>query len=497
MAAAVGPGTNLTIALVDSGIDLAHPSLKSFIVDGVNLINPSDSPQDDNGHGTNVAGVIVSVAQKNSLASGIPWNIHLMPIKALESDGSGDEEHLGAGIKYAVEHGARIVVLSLGLNKYSTYLSDIVQNAEDQGVLLVSASGNEGNVVKYPAAYPTVLAVGGVDPTNKVESRSNGGTELDVVAPWKVYTTILGGGYDNREGTSMAAPQVAAVCALIWQKYPNMKPAQIRELIHQTAQDIGTPGWDIQSGYGLLRADLALRDKPVADIYESNNKSQDAKPLPLGKLSNAAFADNKDLDWYSIDAPYDGAISIQIKADPQAASTQLEGTELSYYPDLTHAATIYNHNLDKGITIKVSKGRSYIKLRGPSQLKGPLNYQINPQFQIAADPFEDNDSQFKAYTLSVENQILTGNFHQTKDQDWFMLPITQSGVLQLKLSVDTARIDPVLRIVKAGTKDVLIDQQGDGQTESSMPIEVTPGNYYINVSNVDDYIFPIIGQYML
>lgn len=125
--------SSLTIALVDSGIDYTHSDLKNYLVDGTNLLNPNLSPMDDNGHGTNVAGVIVSVAQKNSTLSGIPWNIQLMPIKALESDGSGDEEHLGQGIQYAIDNGARIVVLSLGLNKYSSYLSGIVQSAEDHG----------------------------------------------------------------------------------------------------------------------------------------------------------------------------------------------------------------------------------------------------------------------------------------------------------------------------------------------------------------------------
>src|SRR5690606_16274476 len=110
-----------------------------------------------------------------------------------------------------VDNGAKIVVMSLGLHRYSPYLQDIVDYAERNGVLLVAAAGNEGNNVKYPAAYPTVLAVGGIGLSKSIIQESNYGPELDLVASWEVYSTALGGGYKSNYGTSMAAPQVAAV----------------------------------------------------------------------------------------------------------------------------------------------------------------------------------------------------------------------------------------------------------------------------------------------
>ena len=152
------------VAVVDTGVDLGHPDLVGNLVDGVNLLQPSKKPNDDNGHGTNVAGFIAAVINNDKGIAGIAPNAKIMPIKALEADGTGGEAKLGEGIKYAVDHGAKIVVLSLGLNKYSDYLAGIVQYAEDHNVLLVAAVGNESTSVKYPAAYPTVLAVGGVSP---------------------------------------------------------------------------------------------------------------------------------------------------------------------------------------------------------------------------------------------------------------------------------------------------------------------------------------------
>ena len=113
--------TPIVVAVVDTGVDLGHPDLVGNLVDGVNLLQASKKPQDDNGHGTNVAGYDCRYVNNDKGIAGIAPNAKIMPIKALEADGTGGEAKLGEGIKYAVDHGAKIVVLSLGLNKYSDY----------------------------------------------------------------------------------------------------------------------------------------------------------------------------------------------------------------------------------------------------------------------------------------------------------------------------------------------------------------------------------------
>ncbi|WP_144353445.1 S8 family serine peptidase, partial [Paenibacillus darwinianus] len=201
--------SNITIALVDTGVDLDHPDLQGNLVGGTNLVQPGKPPEDDNGHGTNVAGVVAAVGDNRIGTAGILWKAGIMPIKALDSQGYGEEDRLGEAILYAVNHGAQIVVLSVGLYRYSPYMRDIVQYAESKGVLLVAAGGNDGKelsskvAVKYPAAYPTVLAVAGATASGAPEMRSNPGPEIDVAASWRVYTTALGGGYKSQEGTSM------------------------------------------------------------------------------------------------------------------------------------------------------------------------------------------------------------------------------------------------------------------------------------------------------
>ncbi len=483
---------SLTIAVVDTGIDLDHPDLKNNLVPGVNLIDRKKQPYDDNGHGTNVAGVIAAVGNNKQGVSGLLWGAKIMPIKALEASGSGDEDKLGEGIRYAVDHGADIVVLSLGLHSYSRYMSDIVKYAENRGVLLIAASGNDGKTVKYPAAYPTVLAVGGATPDNRAHHDSNYGQELDLVAPWEVYTTANGGGYEYKNGTSMAAPQVAAVAALVWAAHPEWKPHELRNHLRQTAEDIGDKGWDSRTGYGLLRADKALTQPYRDDIYENNDKRNAAKPLPINKMISAAVQGADDQDWYVIDAPYDGTIEVQIETDG-AAPSDLQ---------LRHVlgSSEKEYSLNKPVNLNVTKGKSYIRISpANARLKQTVKYRLTASFHIYRDAFEDNDRQYKAYVLPARSQKITGTFHQTNDQDWFMINFTQPGTLRLKLSVDTTRIDPAIMIQRTGEEASVVDNASEGIAEYPDPIDVEPGKYYFLISNVitKSPVYPAAGEYTL
>lgn len=474
----------MVIAIVDTGVDLTHPDLEDRLVPGFNLVKPGTDPMDDNGHGTNVAGVIASAADNDKGTAGLLWQSRIMPVKALEADGNGDEDKLGEGIRYAVQHGAKIVVLSLGLNKYSSYMERVVQEAENAGVLLVAASGNEGNVVKYPAAYDTVLAVGGVGSDNTVESKSNKGPELDLVAPWVVFTTTLGGGYDFRDGTSMAAPQAAGAAALAWTVRPELKPAEVRNLLRQTAQSIGGTGWTPDSGYGMLRVDRAVMEAPKWDIYEPNNRQSAAKAISSNK-SIHAYMEPGEEDWFYWDAPYDGVARYRISG---------AGASL----DLAHVteAGIEEQVLTNptGDEVAVSKGRHYVKITGSAATSTP--YTLSVDYGIYRDPFEDNDRQYKAYTLLPRSQLVVGTFDHAADQDWYTIHVEQSGTLQLKVAPDTARMDLVMTIVRKGGKELVIDHNGDGESEF-FQMDVTPGQYYIKISNIPSYTYPVVGEYVL
>lgn len=479
--------SNLTIAVVDTGVDRTHSDLADRLVPGYNLISPGSPPDDDNGHGTNVAGVLAAIANNDIGTAGLLWNAKIMPIKALESDGNGDEDKLGEGIRYAINHGAKIVVLSLGLNKYSSYMANIVQEAEDKGVLLVAASGNEGNAVKYPAAYDTVLAVGGATEDNKPHRLSNTGPELDLVAPWMVFTTSLGGTYGYKDGTSMAAPQAAAVAALAWSVRPGMTPSGIRNLLRQTAQDLGQSGWDDQTGYGLLRADRAVKEAPKRDFFESNDRQGGAKAIPSNK-SIQAYLESGEEDWYYWDAPYDGVAHYRLTGGDSSF-------DLVHVPELTREEqSLGAEVLGAGTDVEVKKGRHYVKIASAGG--SASSYSLYVDFRMYRDAFEDNNRQYKSYMLPARSQLLVGTFDQYQDQDWFSMMVDQSGTLKLKLSTDTARMDPVLSVIRKGSREVTIDHNGDGQSESYQ-VDVTPGQYYFKIANLSTYAYPVLGEYML
>lgn len=481
---------SMIIAVVDTGIDLDHPDLKDNLVQGINLVQPHLPPKDDNGHGTNVAGVIAAIGNNGQGVSGMLWKAGIMPIKALEPSGRGDEDKLGAGIRYAVDNGAKIVVLSVGLLRNDSYLQEIVQYAEDHDVLLVAASGNdEGRIIRYPAAYPTVMAVGGVRENRSVEERSNYGPELDIVAPWSVFTTAMGGKYEYRDGTSMAAPQVAAAAAMVWTQYPHLKAHEVRNLLRQTADDIGRPGWDEFTGYGLLRVDRALNEPYQTDMYEPNDRRSEAKPFSTGRMLSAELSGGMDIDWYQMDVPYDGTLHVSLVSDLAAPSSVR----------LLHASSVgvFAYQIEPGtaLPLKVVQGRNDFALQFEDELEASMwPYRLSASFSIYKDPFEDNDRQFQAYKLPARSQSITGTFSHENDEDWFMMTFEQSGLLTVQVTPDTRRIDPVLTIQKKGERAITIDDNDDGEMEL-YSLEVFPDTYYYRVSKVMGS--PAVGEYRL
>ncbi len=495
--------TERIIAIVDTGIDLDHPDLKGNLVPGTNLVKKGAPPDDDNGHGTSVAGVIGAAGNNGRGVAGILWNAKLMPIKALDENGDGTEQELGEAILYAVKNGASIVVLSVGLHRYSPYMQDIVQYAESKGVLLVAAAGNDGErfkekaAVKYPAAYPTVLAVGGVRANGTMDPRSNPGSELDVVAPWNVFTTAMGGLYKKEEGTSMAAPQAAAAAALVWAQNPDFKPYQIRELLRQTAKDIGAPGVDPKSGYGVLQVDKAIAASLKADAFEPNESMRAAAVFPLFTQITAALDGASDQDWYTIEVPFDGTLTLSYEG--LVSSGTVPPIRTSHYAGGKLQASVDTKLASGTIDLKVKKGKQTIKLALANQTDSRmLPYKLTSTFAMNPDEYERNDKAYEAFTLPPRTQSITGSFHQKGDQDWFVVTFQQGGKLNLSVSVSTARIDPALAVQKAGQSLQLFDEASEGETEQSPVITVTPGKYYIRVHNaISSEASPTIGTYKL
>jgi subtilisin family serine protease len=263
---------DLTIAIVDSGIDLDHRDLSGKIILGYDYVNEDWVPDDDYGHGTHVAGIAAAWTDNGQGVAGVSWGARLMALKVLDAEGNGTYADVASAVTYAADHGAQIINLSLGGDYDSLTLCDAVTYAHNAGCVVVAATGNNNGLVLYPAKYAEAFAVAATSSTDQRAWFSNYGPEVDVAAPGvDIYSTHFpyahltsicndddGDGYGLCTGTSMATPHVAGLAALIWSEYPSYTNDQVEGRIEMTAVDLGTPGWDQYYGHGRIDAQAAL-----------------------------------------------------------------------------------------------------------------------------------------------------------------------------------------------------------------------------------------------
>jgi len=245
---------DVTIAIVDTGVDLTHPDLDGKIVPGWDFVNNDADPQDDNGHGTHVAGIAAAESNNGIGIAGVSWGARIMPIKVLNSSGSGSYADVAAGIVYAVDNGAEVINLSLGGSAPSEALRAAIEYAYNANVVVVAAAGNTGaEGLMYPAAYPQVIAVGAVDRSLARVPSSSYGPELDLVAPGvDILSTCMGGTYCAMSGSSMAVPHVAGALAILAGSRKGLTAPEYMSTLTSSVIDIGSAGRDIYSGAGMI-----------------------------------------------------------------------------------------------------------------------------------------------------------------------------------------------------------------------------------------------------
>ena len=269
----------VTIAIIDTGVDLAHPDLAGKIVPGYDFVNNDAQAQDDNGHGTHVAGIAAASSNNGIGVAGVSWGARIMPIKVLNASANGSFANAAAGIIWATDHGAQIINLSMGAYADSAIFHDAIDYAYNHGVMLVAASGNSGsNFVLYPARYANVMAVGATDSANALAPFSNYGAEIDVVAPGvDIFSTWLGGNYQNDSGTSMSAPYVSGLAAILRGIPGSGSPANLAWAMKSTALDLGAAGRDDYYGDGLIQMDAAIA---LLWVTETPTPTPTQTPLP-------------------------------------------------------------------------------------------------------------------------------------------------------------------------------------------------------------------------
>lgn len=260
--ALAGPAAPV-VAVVDTGVDGRHEDLVGAVLPGLDLVRPGgDGWQDEDGHGTHVAGTVAALVGNGLGGQGVLARARVLPVRVLDGNGEGYTSDIAEGVLWAADEGADVVNLSLGGPGRDRVLAAAVADAVRRGVVVVAAMGNEGldgSPTSYPAALPDVLAVTALDRTLARAPYSSRGSHADLAAPGSgVVSTLPGHRYASADGTSMASPHVAAVAAALAAAVPSATVAEISAALTSTADDLGPRGHDDATGYGLVDPDEAI-----------------------------------------------------------------------------------------------------------------------------------------------------------------------------------------------------------------------------------------------
>jgi subtilisin family serine protease len=324
--------TDVIVAVLDTGVDLTHPDLRANLMldQGYDFLDDVPSPQDDESHGTAVAGIIGAIGNNREGVTGIAWHVKLLPIKALNSQGRGPDSAMVKAILYAADAGAKIINISSTGTRYSAALETAVQYAQGKGALVIAAAGNTGdndNAVNYPAAFDGVLAVGAIDDKDQLAPFSQRQSYVALVAPGvDVPSTAWAGAgrgpYASQSGTSIAAPHVSGAAAILWALRPDLAASDIAMALRAHADKVANtdPGY----GSGILNvahavASLRLGVPPRAPdaIVAQPNRPATADVPPAPPLPNESRR------WYfaegSTRTPFDVSFALQ-NPNPQATT---------------------------------------------------------------------------------------------------------------------------------------------------------------------------------
>ncbi|MCX6024399.1 MAG: S8 family serine peptidase, partial [Chloroflexi bacterium] len=342
--------SSVVIALLDSGVDMDHPDLKSQMLPGFNSADGGTNVTDALGHGTHVAGIAGAAGGNGMGIAGAAYGAKLLPVKVIGADGNGGDSSVAAGIKWAADNGAKIINMSLGgpdTTPPST-VQDAVNYAYNKGVLLVAASGNcfkdgsscDGlvNPVIYPAALNNVVSVSALNNRDVQASYSQTHATVKLAAPGgddpaagetAIQSAIVStfpraldaSGYKIEAGTSQAAPLVSGVAALVWSANPALTNKEVEDILTRTATHLGDPGRNPVYGYGKVNAQAAVQ-AAKAMVAPTPTPTPTASPTPNPTGSAPALAgpaDNAALTGLSAALAWQnpaGTVQFQLQVTP-------------------------------------------------------------------------------------------------------------------------------------------------------------------------------------
>jgi len=336
----VTAGAGQVIAVLDTGVDLTHPDLAGRLVPGYDAVSGDGDPSDDQWHGTAVAGVAAATGGNGTGAAGAAHQARIMPVKVLSSTGSGYDSDVAEGIRWASEHGADVINLSLGGPGASPVLRTAIADAVAGGAVVLAAAGNSGaEVAEYPAAYAPqidgLLSVGATDDRGVLTPFSTWGDTVSVAAPGQaLIAPARGGGYLRASGTSFSTPLVSGVAALL--TAGGATPQQVEAALTATARDAGPRGRDPYYGAGVVDAAAALGlgtslplERGPGDGAADDSLPARARTLAPATTVTAALTPEGDQDWYAVPVGTPGWYTVEVTPTGDAPTTRPRITALS------------------------------------------------------------------------------------------------------------------------------------------------------------------------
>lgn len=481
--------SQVTVAVIDTGIDMDNPDFNIDTVNAYDFANGDNTPNDDHGHGSHVSGVIGAIANNSEGIVGIAGNVKIMPLKVLDAGGSGTNEDVALAIRHAADNNADIINMSLGSNVESAIVRDAVVYAYDEGVTIISSSGNGSNhwtdgedadeyggstrsmsTMGYPAAFTEVISVGSVQYLNAEiyisdfsecsgEQEIDGNLQdvnLDVVAPGsRIYSFISDGSIYSLSGTSMSSPHVAGLAAILKAKYSSLDNVQIREIINNTAidTDIIIPTYsgvndDEIFGNGLINIKNAFGFDGLKTLdikaYDSLNNELSISGYNFDQLDYS----------YNLEVP-ESTVKIVFDGSTVMSNSSVLNNE-DAIPNVLLTKLIDTENTIVEISVETNYGSSINQL-----------YQFNITKKVSSS--------------YLENLIIT-------DHD--LAPIFAKDTLTYSISDVTYNTDLLeITAVKVNDTDVVLAKINDGQfvdISQTVPLEVGENIIYIKVYPEND-----------
>lgn len=396
--------TSWSIAVLDTGVDLNHPDIKGArLKAGYDFVNNDTSAQDDNGHGTLVAGIAAGVSNNSIGVAGVAWRGGIIPVKVLDADGVGTDAEVASGIDWAADNGAKVINMSLGGPDESELLLEAVNYALTKDVVVVASAGNDGtNAPHFPAAYPGVLAVTATDKSGTFAWFSNYGWWVGITAPGvNVIGPWLSNGSEENyaigSGTSFAAPIVAGVAVLTRYHNQSWSQSKVVDQVKKTARDRGPAGIDPMYGWGWVDAYAALGGSkqspapvPSKDSLEPNGTLDTATPI-TSKLTTPTISPEGDIDWFKANVTATGSVTFTV-TPPAYDPLTIRGKEMDpvlavYGPDLTELGTMDGGTVGEVESITVpanSTGDYYLQVTNYVGSQSPAKYTVD--FSTATKP---------------------------------------------------------------------------------------------------------------